>query len=95
MQIGNVWQYNTVSGSEYGSTIREAKADDKILDYIRRHLTMSQAGKDCNLNAKWHLRIKGIMASGLELPNEAQHAKHLFSFPAKISADILPVFIHL
>jgi len=30
MQIGNVWQYNTVSGSEYGSTIREAKAADNI-----------------------------------------------------------------
>ncbi len=95
MQIGNVWQYNTVSGSEYGSTIREAKADDKIWDYIQRHLTMSQGGKDCSLNAKWRLRITGIMAGGLELPYETQHTKHLFSFPAKVSADILPVFIHL
>ena len=56
---------------------------------------MSQGGKDCSLNAKWRLRITGIMAGGLELPYEAQHTKHLFSFPAKISADILPVFIHL
>ena len=56
---------------------------------------MSQAGKDCSPNAKWRLRITGIIAGALELPYEAKHAKHLFSFPAKISADILPVFIHL
>ena len=56
---------------------------------------MSQGGKDCSPNANWRLRITGIMAGGLELTYEAQHAKHLFSFPAKISADILPVFIHL
>ena len=56
---------------------------------------MSQGGKDCSLNAKRPLRITGIMEGGLELPYKAQHAKHLFSSPAKISADILPVFIHL
>ena len=56
---------------------------------------MSQGGKDCSLNAKRRLRITDIMAGGLELPYEVQHAKHLFSFPAKISADILLVFIHL
>ena len=56
---------------------------------------MSQGGKDCSLNANWRLRITGIMADGPEIPHEAQHATHLFSSPAKISADILLVFIHL